>query len=206
MKKILIALLTFSLGVSAFNLFHSEKTKVSRAALPEHRPILVLQDQTRVDSGREIGNSKPFFSSFNAKEEFDGWLIADKFKGMREVWTIFLKRGIENLDDKILDDENLDNQTRVWSASVLTMNADGEANDDDDFHSVQIKTGDNHLSFRTNKIRGIEYKFDGEFFKSGKDFSEDEKVLKGTMEKIVRGKTVAKFTADFTYNEPHCFH
>lgn len=201
MKKIQIALLTFLLGVSAFNLFHSEKTEVSQAVVPTQETVAVMQDQTPVAADREIDNSKPFFNSFRSDEDYDGWLIADKFKGMKEVWTILLTRGSENLEDENLDDQNL-----VWSASVLTMTADGEPNDDDDFHSAQIKTDDNHLSFRTNKIRGIEYKFDGEFVKSGKDFSDDEKVLKGTMEKIVRGKTIAKFTADFAYYEPRCFH
>ncbi len=88
----------------------------------------------------------------------------------------------------------------------MTQHADFSPNDDDDFHSVWIKTENNRLSFKTNKIRGIEYKFDGKFFKNGKEFSNDEKVLKGTLQKIVKGKQVAKFTADFAYREPVCFH
>jgi hypothetical protein len=175
---------------------HSEKIAVSQVVAPLRANIEIPQIQTFDVPIQKAEDSKPFFDSFRVDEGYGGWLIADKFKGMKEVWTILLSR----------DSENLDNDKLVWSASILTLNADGESNDDDDFNSVQIKTDDNRLSFRTNKIRGIEYKFDGEFFRSGKDFSDDEKVLKGTLEKIVRGKTVAKFTADFAYNEPHCFH
>ena len=114
---------------------------------------------------------------------------------MKEVWTILLTTDNEHFKDN-----------KVWSAMVLTDNPDGSSNDDDNFQSVRIKTENNHLSFKTNKIRGIEYKFDGEFFKNGKEFSNDEKVLKGTLQKILKGKVIAKFTADFAYHEPHCFH
>ncbi len=191
MKKILIALLTFSLGVSAFNLF-----SIPQVVVPIQENVDVTQVCTFSVSIQKADTSKPFFNLFNDDEGYGGWLIADKFKGMREVWTILLSRDSENFkDDKL-----------VWSAMVLTMNADGESNDDDNFQSVWIKTEGNRLSFRTNKIRGIEYRFSGEFFKTGKDFTDDEKVLKGTLQKIVRGKEVAKFTADFAYNEPHCFH
>jgi hypothetical protein len=196
MKKITIALVTFLLGVSAFNLLHSETTAVSQVIAPIQANVEIPQIQTFDAPIQKVEGSKPFFDSFRDDEGYGGWLIADKFKGMKEVWTILLSR----------DSENLDSDKLVWSAMVLTLNADGESNDDDDFHSVQIKTDNNRLSFRTNKIRGIEYRFNGEFFKSGKDFSDDEKVVKGTLEKIVKGKTVAKFTADFAYNEPHCFH
>ena len=122
--------------------------------------------------------------------------MADEFKGMKEVWTILLSR----------NNENSKNEKLVWSAMILTNNPNGSSNDDDDFSSVWIKTENNHLSFKTNKIRGIEYKFDGEFFKNGKDFTQEEKVLKGTLQKIVKGKIVAKFTTDFAYLEPRCFH
>ena len=196
MKKILIALLTFSLGVSASNLLSLEKTPISPTVAPIQKSVEILQVQTFDFSVQKTENSKPFFNSFNDDEGYGGWLIADKFEGIREVWTILLSRDSENSSvDKL-----------VWSAIVLTINADGESNDDDNFQSVWIKTEGNRLSFRTNKIRGIEYRFSGEFFKTGKDFTDDEKVLKGTLQKIVRGKEVAKFTADFAYAEPVCFH
>ena len=182
------------------------------ANLQEFTPVLKVEEvpnvQTKISVESEIDKPKtknlvPFFDSFK-KNEFDGnqyqgfsgWFSTDEFKEMEEVWTILLSRDNENSKDEKL----------VWSAMILTNNADGSSNDNDDFHSVQIKTAGNHLSFRTNKIRGIEYRFDGEFFKKGKDFLPDEKVLNGTLHKIVKGKQVAKFTADFAYYEPVCFH
>ncbi len=100
------------------------------------------------------------------------------------------------------DLENSKSEKLVWSAHVAT---DFDT-DDAGFHSVRIKAESNRLSFRTNKFRDIEYKFKGEFFKNGKDFAEAEKVLKGTLEKFVKGKKVAESTSDFSYFEPHCLH
>ncbi len=199
MRNTSIALLTFLLGVSTFNLLHFEEIKV-----PMQETVDITQACTFYTPSQKTENSKSFFDSFedSAYDEkghyqgYSGWFMTNKFKGMPEVWTIWLHR--------VDKDSNKDKL--IWSAMILTNKANGESNDDDNFHSVQIKTDSNHFSFRTNKIRGIEYRFDGEFFKSGKDFSNDEKVLKGTMEKIARGKTVAKFTAVFYYFEPHCFH
>lgn len=195
MKKISIALLTFLLGVSGVNLLRSVKIAAPKVVEPVQANVEIPKVQTSDVPILKVKDLKPFFDSFRDDDGYGGWLMADKFKGMKEVWTILLSR----------DSEALGNDKLVWSAMVLTLNADGESNDDD-FYSVQIKTDDNRLSFRTNKIRGIEYRFDGEFFKTGKDFSDDEKVLKGTLEKLVKGKTTAKFTADFAYKEPHCFH
>lgn len=201
MKKLLIAFLTFAVGVFAFYSLKNEsqiwtqKTETTVVAPKFKTEIITYQNIP----DKEIGELKPFFDSFGENEEyrnFGGWFIADDFKGMPEVWTILLDRG---------DEESTDGKT-VWSAMVLTQNADGEPNDDDIFQSVSIATEGNRLSFKTNKIRGIEYKFDGRFARNGVDFSQNEKVLKGTMQKIVKGKQVAKFTAGFAYHEPRCFH
>lgn len=196
MKKILIALLTFLLGVSAFNLLNFEKVKKLQQPAPVQKIVEISETQIEDFPSQKPDNFEPFFDSFNEDESYYGWLMADNFKGMKEVWTILLSR----------DDENFKNEKPVWSAMILTQYNDYSPNDDDNFQSVWIKTENNRLSFRTNKIRGIEYKFDGKFFKNGKDFSNDEKVLRGTLRKIVRGKETAKFNADFAYYEPHCFH
>jgi hypothetical protein len=197
MKKLLIAVLTFLLGVSAVNLLLSKRTETLQTEIVVQRSIEDSKAQTLIAPEQNPKISKSFFDSFSDDQGYSGWLIADKrMKGMKEVWTILLSR----------NSENSDNSKLVWSAMILTMYADETPNDDDDFHSVWIKTENNHLSFRTNKFRGIEYKFEGDFFKTGKDFSEEEKVLKGTLQKFVRGKQVANFTGDFAYYEPHCFH
>lgn len=203
MKKLLVALLTFTFGVLAFNLLKTSQMSAPTTCISEQKAVGISLLQIENVPTKKVENQKPFFDSFTSNEydngEFQGfwgWFIADDFAGMQEVWTILLSR----------DSENSKSEQLVWSAMILTQHADYSPNDDDDFHSVWMKTENNHLSFRTNKIRGIEYKFDGEFLKNGKNFSADEKVLKGTLQKIVKGKRIAKFTAEFAYHEPHCFH
>ena len=196
MKKILTALLTFSLGIFAFNLLNFEDVTTPQRFVPAQEIVEIPEAQMEDFPNQQSGNSAPFFKSFGEDEGYGGWLIADNFKGMKEVWTILLSR----------DGENSSDGKYLWSAMILTQHADGNPNDDDNFQSVWIKAKNNRLSFKTNKIRGIEYKFNGEFFKNGNEFSNNEKVLKGTLQKIVKGKQVAKFTANFSYYEPVCFH
>lgn len=212
MRKLLIAFLTFTVGILAVNLSAPKRATIPTPPAIEKKAAIVLENKSEIISTDKIEslkpseknkNLKPFFDSFSADnydengyQGYSGWLMADDFKGMKEVWTILLSR----------DNENDKSEKLVWSAMVLTQNADGSTNDEDNFQSVWIETVGNHLSFRTNKIRGIEYKFDGIFFKKGKEFSNDEKVLKGTLRKIVKGNKIAEFTADFSYQEPVCFH
>jgi hypothetical protein len=197
MKKVLVALFTFLLGIFAFNLLDVEKIAAPEPFAPTQKAIEIPKAQIEELTNQKLVNSEPFFNSFSEDEGYGGWFMVDNFKGMKEVWTILLSRDNENFEES---------EKLVWSAMILTLNADDTSNDDDNFQSVWLKTESNRLSFRTNKIRGIEYKFDGRFFKNGKDFSSDEKVLKGTLRKIVKGKEVAKLATDFAYQEPHCFH
>lgn len=197
MKKILIGLLTFLLGVYVFNLFDFRKAATMyEPVAPVQTVVEISKPRFEYHSSEKIVNSESFFNSFKADESFYGWFITDNFRGMKEVWAISLNR----------DDENSANGNLNWRAGVRTWHADGTPNDDDNFQAVWIKNENNRFAFRTNKIRGVEYKFDGEFFKNGKEFSDDEKVLKGTLRKIIKGKEVAKLATDFAYQEPHCLN
>lgn len=196
MKNFLVSLLTFTIGVTLANLALKNifpkpvKIKIKQEIVvtpkiqPAQVPIKVIEER------------KPFFDSFDKDTYYGGWFIADEFKGMNEVWTVLLSR----------DSDNSENEELLWSAMILTKNPDNTSNDDDNFQSVSIKVKDDHLQFTTNKIRGIKYKFDGKFIKKGQSFSNEEKVLKGTLQKIVKGKEIAKFTSEFAYFEPVCFH
>lgn len=204
MNKFWVALLTFAIGIFAFGLFSFKSSfiiETQEVSLNE-TPVSTITPftQTSLDVPQKVAteNLQPFFKSFKDDEGYWGWLIADDFKGMKEVWTILLTR----------DSENLKSEKLVWNAMVLRNDIDYNTIDDDDFDfsSIWIKIKNNKLSFKTKKYHNVEYKFSGEFFKSGKDFAEKEKVLKGTMQKFVRGKKVAEFTADFAYFEPQCFH
>jgi hypothetical protein len=111
---------------------------------------------------------------------------------MPEVWSILLDREATGKDR--------------WTATVLTSKPDGSSNDKDIFESIELEADGSRLMFKTRKIRGIQYFFDGRFLKNGKDFIQDENIIAGTMRKVVKGKEIARFTSTFVYAEPHCFH
>lgn len=192
MTRLLAAIITFSLGVALVNL-----TTTLLSFRVDSVPAVsdVSLSMRRI---ADIDDAEPkyvaFFDSFGDSHGFGGWLIADKFKGMEEVWTVMLS-GKRNDQDRF-----------GWTAMVLTSNADGTSNDDDSFVSAKLTAEHDRLIFSTVTIRGIQYKFDGRFLYGGSTFSDDEVVLRGTMQKIKNGKVVAKFTSDFTYSEPRCFH
>ena len=200
MKKLLVALLTFAIGVFAFGLLNfktSFNLGVKEVTLNEIPVSTTPVSKNLLDIPQEIKpeNNLPFFKSFG-KNGYGGWFIADDFKGMPEVWTILLMKDFaDSKNDKL-----------IWKAMILTQLKSGDPDDDADFSSLWIKTEINKLSFKTKKYRNVEYKFSGTFFKNGNNFEQEEKVLKGTMQKFVKGKKVAEFTADFAYFEPHCFH
>jgi hypothetical protein len=90
-----------------------------------------------------------------------------------------------------------------WYALVRTANPD-LTDSDDIFISKTITAKRDRLSFSTNRIRGIDYTFEGKFLYSGSEFGQDEKVLKGTLKKRINGKVVATLRSDFGYAEPYC--
>lgn len=195
MKSIIAAITTFFLGICAAYLFVSDR----QPGLPEIFAPIELARGPVVTTATEVENTPgqaPFFDSFEDEVGFNGWLIPKEFTGMKEVWTILLSR----------EWEKNDNSRLVWSAMVLTNNSDGTSNDTDMFESISITTSKDRLIFTTNKIRGVQYKFDGRFTKEGRDFSDNEMVLTGTMQKFIKGKRAARFTAQFSYSEPVCFH
>lgn len=203
MKRVIVAILAFTIGVLGVDLLRTKDAAVLEIS-PVEQPLIEAPKYppTKIYSYEDFTpekneNLKPFFDSFKSNDGYSGWFIPEDFKGMPEVWTILLDSDLE---------ETPKGEKMIWSAMVLTQHPDGSPNDDDSFESVQIKTVGNRLSFKTNKIRGIEYKFDGEFFVNGKSFDNDEKVLRGTMQKILKGKRITKFTADFAYHEPRCYH
>jgi hypothetical protein len=203
MKKIFVVFLSFIIGVLAVYLLkfeNQESTSIQTNYSPTPKPISYTQPSFTDDviSIKTVKETvpKPFFDSFDKDEAYNSWLIADDFKGMQEVWTILLDQDFVESKDKNF----------IWQAMILTKHKDDTPNDDADFSSVWIKTEKNRLSFKTKKYRNVEYKFVGEFFKNGKDFAQEEKVLKGTLQKFIKGKKVAEFTSDFAYYEPHCIH
>jgi hypothetical protein len=211
MKKIFVGLFAFTLGITAVYFLKNKKVEpvnnIESAKIALFRkPISDLRETIKNSKNEDENRTegfKPFFDSF-AKSEyvndeyqgFSGWFIPDEFKEMKEVWTLLLSR----------DSENSKNGKMIWKAMLLTSHKNGSPKDNGNFFSTYIMAEKNRLKFRTNKIEGVEYKFHGKFFKDGKDFGEEEKVLKGTLQKFVKGKKVAEFTSDFKFYEPKCWH
>ncbi|HRH44957.1 MAG TPA: hypothetical protein PKY82_25185 [Pyrinomonadaceae bacterium] len=208
MKRLLVALLTFAIGIFAFGLLNlkyfskSEKVETVPNINSKFIPVASItpfsQPPFELPQNFETENNLSFFNSFKDDEGYDGWFSPDDFKGMPEVSTIILAK----------DSWNSKNENLIWQAMILRNDIDYNAIDDNDadLSSVWIKTENNKLSFKTKKYRNVEYKFKGEFLRNGKNFSEEEKVLKGNLQKFVKGKKVAEFTSDFAYFEPRCFH
>jgi hypothetical protein len=201
MKNILVGLSTFAIGVLFSYSFYFVNISDSRL---DEKVKIAVEDETYICSfapNNEIYENKaepfkPFFDSFEESEGFDGWFIADNFKGMKEVWAISIDR--ERANEKT--------EKLVWSSTIRTKTESDSLNEDDYFHSISITADKSRLSFKTNRIRGIEYKFEGEFSSKFYKFEEGEKVLKGTLQKFIKGKKVAEFTSDFKFYEPHCLH
>lgn len=184
--NLLIGLITFLVGVCIQNTLKVKQIFTKNFAVQTNKSV-------------EVSNSYATPLQFDEKEEvatFDdegfsgGWYMVDDFKGMKEVWTILLSR----------NDDFSENKEIVWSAIILT---DKEENH---FQSISIKTGENKLKFKTNKVRDVNYKFEGNFLKNGRFAVEGEEVLKGNLQKYVKGRKVAEIKAIFAYHEPRCWH
>ena len=199
MKGVFAAIVAFLIGITLANALRYTPVDDTSFTIPvrsNHDGAPPVIDALPPPNEPVDRSTLSFFDSLDTEGYWSGWLVANEFRGMKEVWTILLTT----------DEDVSREKYPAWTALVLTENQDGTSNDDDDFHSVRINTHGDSLSFTTNTIRGIQYSFNGKFFKTGNIFDESEKVLTGTMIKTVRGKRVAKFTSDFAYHEPVCFH
>jgi len=192
-KKVLfnfsITLLAFLFGVSVQNVTRFEPIPTKGSSSVEiHLPSNIPFKKWEIDWLDKTEPIKPV--EVETEEFFNGWYSVDDFKGMKDVWTMQLSR----------DYENGDNRKVLWSAAILTENENNIA------HSSFVSIENNRLSFKTNKVKNIEYKFDGVFFKGKKQGKDGEKILKGTLRKFAKGKQVAAIKADFKYYEPRCWH
>lgn len=187
MRGPLVLFVTFVIGTGLYYVFTSP-LPMSDTEVPA---IAVLGEPRNASKGLE--NETPALDDGDLSEKPSSmWLIPDDFKGMREVWTVSVSK--DEREGKVR-----------WEAVVLTSHPNGEANETDDFSAASVSVSNERLSFTTKTQRKIRYELDGEF-EPGAQFSDGEKVFKGTMKKFVNGKLKAKFTDYFSYKEPHCWH
>jgi hypothetical protein len=190
MKRILVFILTLVLGVCSAYI-----ARYSIASLESNVPPIV--EPSAKTNAVNLADPKPvyipFFESFDGEQYFYGWLTAENFVGMSEVWAVSLSNAVSfEVDGK-----------QQWDIMVRTLARDG-TDSSDLFEAEKISIAGDRLGFRTNTVRGIRYELDGQFFKSGHIFEDEEPVFNGTMKKYSKGKLIASFTADFKYYEPFC--
>lgn len=198
MKKsllgLVVALAAFFMGVSAAGIFQVEPKAISTQALEvfKFHEVQTFKAEPLIN---EIEES----SSVAAveRQDFDGWYTPENNKKMPEVNTIKLSGSYIDSDGNLPDEMDL-------YAGIYT-----ELSDDVDkgfAEAVWTKFNGNKVKFKTKKLKGIVYRFEGNFFKNKTSGAEGEKILRGTLQKFVKGKKVAEISGDFEFNQPYCLH
>jgi len=192
-----IATIAFLCGVAAVGVFNFKKEIVSNPPVTE---IVVQLPLNKVEplpapSMFEENIEEDFQDEIQNENVFSGWYSLDDFGEMSEAPMIVLGRdyGSHERSEEIVADGGIlassgkDGEPEFFSASSVTIN-------------------NNQAKFRTAKIKGIEYRFEGTFFKNKKMGEVGEKILRGTLKKYKKGKKIAEISGDFAYYEPHCWH
>lgn len=193
MKKSLlglaVALATFFGGVLITKVFNFENETVSN--LPVKNVKIVEIPVTPVEP---LKNAEEIQDEADDENVFSGHYQLDNFSRMEEVDMIVLSRyyGYHEQSGKIIS-----------SGGVLTSS--GKNADKRLALSFSAEISNDQVKFKTIKIKEIEYKFEGVFFKDKVTGVNGEKVLRGTLQKFVKGKKVAEVSGDFAYYEPHCW-
>lgn len=201
MKKSLlglsVALAAFAFGVFTVRLFVYQQDFVivkkgekieSVVVRNRHIPEIASEE---LSEAKEIEESEPLDNS----QDINAWYSIDTYKKMPEVAMI--KFYLTYYDDK----GKRIKEPLLYSGVYTNLT-------DDVYESyaegIQTKLTGNKLEFRTKKLKGIEYRFHGVFFKNKMMGEQEEKVLRGTLQKFVKGKKVAEVSGDFAYGEPYC--
>lgn len=184
-----IALAAFFGGIMTTEIFRFGQ-------IPIVAPVLETNESVSFISTFEPSKEDKAIENLPDEPDISGWYALEKYKGMPEVNMILLSNGYENDDPA--------SGKIVSYAGVFT---EFENEGDQGFvDSVRANVNERGASFKTNKIKGIEYRFAGVFFKNKTDGEDGEKLLRGTLQKFVKGKKVAEASGDFAYREPHCWH
>lgn len=177
---LIAAIITFAIGIAAFENFDPESIIIPNVAV-EEVTACNFPDELRIQSSDE--------------DVFSGWYSFGNIqsKGMKEVNMISLLKNNDDKDDKI----------SAYGGVFTTLEDYG---DQGFFSSVSTQIDGYRVKFRTEKIKGISYRFEGIFFNNEITGKEDEEFLRGTLQKFVKGKKVAEFSGNLIYSEPQCWH
>lgn len=178
---------TFAVGLGAVQYSVSSSDDMSKADLP---PVF----DPRVDF---INSAVPEIPTDSIDPSFSGWYDMEKYDAkMGEVSMILI--------DRFADYETGDKNKLIDSGGVFTTFED--YGDQGFVEASWSKIDLPRVTFKTKKIKGFDYRFEGIFFKNKVSGEEGEKVLRGTLKKYRNGKKLAEVSGDFAYYEPHCWH
>ncbi|MBS1793202.1 MAG: hypothetical protein JSS81_05080 [Acidobacteria bacterium] len=197
MKKSLFGL---AIAVTAF----LTGTFAAALLIPKVPPIpapLFDQELAAAPSAAEIPVEDPepaadMPDATETDEFFYGWYVIPYSKKMPEVEIIQLSKETES------GENGADSGKTVVFAGIFTSLSD------DPYAGLAenkwVRIDGDRVSFETKKLKGIVYRFEGRFFKGRKTGPEGEKLLRGTLQKFVKGKKVAETSGEFEYHEPRC--
>lgn len=196
MKKLvlglLVALLTFFGGVLVAKIFLVKYEFVSVPAV----------EAVKIEKPKAVEVLSPAKVNENLQNdgfgEIYGWYSLENQSKMPEVNMIILSGNYLNNNDGTKSEEH------ILSAGIYTELS--EDIDEGFAEGIQATIVGNKVKFKTKKLKGIEYRFEGFFFKNKTSGENGEKVLRGTLQKYIKGKKVAQMSGDFAYYEPHCLH
>lgn len=208
MKKsvlgLLVAFAAFSFGVLAAEIF-AEKQNLTEFGENDNVETFVIINQDvplfevgQLDQSKEIQQLEEIEEDFVDPKTIHAWYSLDDYKKMPEV-------GMINFYGTDVDDDGNKLNEMAYDTGVYTKLFKDDVREGF-AQSIETKVEGNKLKFKTKKLKGIEYLFQGTFFKNKMTGEQEEKVLRGTLQKFVKGKKVAEVSGDFAYGEPYCLH
>ncbi len=205
MKKsllgLLIALTAFSVGVLTVNILFPKKNfvilkvekKIESVAGNQIIPTFAFE---QLSQSKEVEKSEPIDNN----NDIDAWYSLDNdetYKKMPEVAMI--KFSLTDYDDN----GGRSKKPILYTGIYTTLTDDIDESFAKGTQTTLVK---NKLKFKTKKLKGIEYRFQGTFYKNKMIGEQDEEILRGTLQKYIKGKKVAQVSGNFTYGEPYCLH
>jgi len=205
MKKsllgLLIALLTFLVGIFAAQIFRLVPKPVREPLFEKEIVEVPLFETAPINEPEDFEINKPEDSEtgeYFQPQIIYAWYSLDYYKGMPEVAMI-------NFYGTDMDDDGVKLKKMAFQTGIYTHLYKRDV-DEGYAEGIETTVEGNKLKFKTKKLKGIEYRFEGRFFKNKMTGEYDEKLLRGTLQKFVKGKKTAEVSGDFAYGEPHCLH
>ena len=188
-----VAILTLFCGIFTVEVFRIDQKPIP--TFPMDKEIFEVPLVEKLSISETVDSE---FLEYINEKTIHAWYSLDSYKGMPEVAMINFYGA--NFDD---DGNNLGKM--FFYAGVYTHLFKGDV-DEGFAEAIETTVTGNKLKFRTKKLKGIEYRFQGVFFKNKMTGEQDEKVLRGTLQKFVKGKKVAEVRGSFEYGEPYCLY